>query len=54
MPIIREEFNARLPRVELPDKSYKALVAPFETKFDALARECRSPTAPAPTARGRS
>jgi putative ABC transport system permease protein len=39
MPIIREEFNVRLTRVELPDKNYKALVAPFETKYDALARE---------------
>ncbi len=39
MPIIREEFNVRLTRVELPDKSYTALVAPFETRYDALARE---------------
>jgi putative ABC transport system permease protein len=39
MPIIREEFNARLSRIELPDKAYKTLVAPFETKYDAIARE---------------
>ena len=39
LPKIREEFNARLTRVELPDKSYKALVAPFETKYDSMARE---------------
>jgi putative ABC transport system permease protein len=39
MPIIREEFNVRLTRVELPDKNYKTLVAPFETRYDALARE---------------
>jgi len=39
LPIIREEFNARLSRLELPDKAYKTLVAPFETKYDAIARE---------------
>ena len=39
LPKIREEFNARLARIELPDKSYKTLVAPFETKYDSLARE---------------
>jgi putative ABC transport system permease protein len=39
LPIIREEFNARLSRIELPDKAYKTLVAPFETKYDAIARE---------------
>jgi putative ABC transport system permease protein len=39
LPIIREEFNARVARAELPDKSYTALVAPFETHFDAIARE---------------
>ena len=32
---IREEFNARVARIELPDKSYKTLVAPFETKYDS-------------------
>ena len=39
MPIIREEFNARLSRIELPDKAYKSLVAPFETQYDSFARE---------------
>ena len=39
LPIIREEFNARLSRIELPNKAYKTLVAPFETKYDAIARE---------------
>jgi putative ABC transport system permease protein len=39
LPTIREEFNARVARIELPDKSFKALVAPFETKYDSLARE---------------
>jgi putative ABC transport system permease protein len=40
MPQIREEFNSRVERIELPDpKTYKALVAPFETKFDSFARE---------------
>ena len=28
-----------MARIELPDKSYKTLVAPFETKYDSLARE---------------
>jgi putative ABC transport system permease protein len=39
---IRDEFNARLARIsksELPDsRVYDAIVAPFETKFDSLAR----------------
>jgi len=39
LPKIREEFNARVSRIELPDKAYKSLVAPFETKYDSLARE---------------
>jgi putative ABC transport system permease protein len=39
LPIIREEFNARLSRIELPNKAYTTLVAPFETKYDAIARE---------------
>jgi putative ABC transport system permease protein len=39
MPGIREEFNARLKRVELPDpKVNDTLVAPFETKFERFAR----------------
>jgi putative ABC transport system permease protein len=39
MAAIHEEFNSRLRRVELPDpKEYKALVAPFETRFAAFAR----------------
>jgi putative ABC transport system permease protein len=39
LPVIREEFNARLSRLQLPDKSYTTLVAPFETHYDSLARE---------------
>ena len=40
MPGIHEEFNSRLRRVELPDpKHYEAIVAPFETKFEAFARK---------------
>ena len=39
LPIIREEFNARLARVELPDKAYTSLVAPFETRYNGIARE---------------
>ena len=39
LPIIREEFNARLTRVELPDKAYTSLVAPFETHYDRIARD---------------
>ena len=42
LPGIREEFNARLARIDktqLPDpRNFDAIVAPFETKFDALAR----------------
>lgn len=39
MPAIHDEFNSRLLRVELPDpKQYQAIVAPFETKVEALAR----------------
>ena len=37
---IRDEFNSRMLRVELPDpKNYKSIVAPFETKPEGLARE---------------
>jgi putative ABC transport system permease protein len=35
---IHEEFNSRLLRVELPEPGYKAIVAPFETKFTGFAR----------------
>jgi len=39
LPAIREEFNARLKRVELPNpRQYDTLVAPFETKFENFAR----------------
>jgi putative ABC transport system permease protein len=42
LPQIREEFNARLARIdraEFPDPTaYTTIVAPFETRFDALAR----------------
>lgn len=34
---IRDEFNSRLSRVELPE-GYDGLVAPFESKFETLAR----------------
>jgi putative ABC transport system permease protein len=35
---IHEEFNSRLLRVELPEKNFEAIVAPFETKFAGFAR----------------
>ena len=39
LPQIRDEFNARLARVELPDpKFFRRLVAPFETRFESFAR----------------
>jgi putative ABC transport system permease protein len=39
MEQIHDEFNSRMLRVELPDpKNYKSIVAPFETKFEILAR----------------
>ena len=39
MKSIHDEFNSRLLRAELPDpKHYEAVVAPFETKFEAFAR----------------
>ena len=38
MASIHEEFNSRLLRVELPEPGYKAIVAPFETKFTGFAR----------------
>jgi putative ABC transport system permease protein len=38
LPVIRAEFNSRLRRVEVP-AGYDGLVAPFETRFEALARE---------------
>jgi putative ABC transport system permease protein len=43
LPAIREEFNARLARIdrsEFPDpKAYEAIVAPFETKWEQRARD---------------
>jgi putative ABC transport system permease protein len=39
LPGIREEFNSRLRRAELPDKEWKTLVAPFESAYEGLARE---------------
>jgi putative ABC transport system permease protein len=39
LPIIREEFNSRIAKAELPDKAYTNLVAPFETHYDSIARE---------------
>jgi putative ABC transport system permease protein len=39
LELIHDEFNSRLLRVDLPDpKTYKAIVAPFETKLEAFAR----------------
>jgi putative ABC transport system permease protein len=35
---IREEFASRLTRVELPDRRFTTIVAPLETRFDAVAR----------------
>lgn len=37
---IRDEFNARLTRIELPDKM-TGILAPFETKFEWVARQLR-------------
>ena len=40
LPGIREEFNVRLKRVEIPDpKINEALMAPFETPFERFARD---------------
>ena len=40
MAAIHDEFNSRLRRIELPNpKEYQALVAPFETRFAAFARD---------------
>lgn len=39
LPIIREEFNARIARAELPEQRYTDIVAPFETHYDSIARE---------------
>ena len=39
LPRIRDEFNARLTRVELPDpRNYDTIVAPLDSKLDAMAR----------------
>jgi putative ABC transport system permease protein len=39
LPEIRAEFESRLTRVELPDPHhYKTIVAPLESRFDAVAR----------------
>jgi putative ABC transport system permease protein len=38
LPGIREEFNARIRRVELPREA-EGLVAPFETNFEGFARQ---------------
>jgi putative ABC transport system permease protein len=39
LPEIRSEFASRLTRVELPDsRHYKTIVAPLESRFDAVAR----------------
>jgi putative ABC transport system permease protein len=40
LPRIREQFNTRLAHMEFDDpKQYKTMVAPFDTKFEALARQ---------------
>jgi putative ABC transport system permease protein len=40
LPRIREEFNTRLLHMEFDDpKTFKTMVAPFETTYDAYARE---------------
>jgi putative ABC transport system permease protein len=40
LPRIREQFNSRLLHMEFDDpKQYKTMVAPFESKYDSLARE---------------
>jgi putative ABC transport system permease protein len=40
LPGIREEFNSRLTRVELPDpQNSEAITAPFETAFEYFARK---------------
>jgi putative ABC transport system permease protein len=40
LPRIREQFNTRLAHMEFDDpKQFKSMVAPFETKFDAVARQ---------------
>jgi putative ABC transport system permease protein len=40
LPRIREEFNERLTRVELPDaRNYDTIVAPLESKLDSIARQ---------------
>jgi putative ABC transport system permease protein len=40
LPRIREQFNTRLAHMEFDDpKRYNKMVAPFESKFDALARQ---------------
>jgi putative ABC transport system permease protein len=38
LPQIRQEFEARLARVALPDRAFNTLVAPLESRFDAVAR----------------
>jgi putative ABC transport system permease protein len=53
LPVIREEFNARVARVELPDKSYTTLVAPFETAYDSIARESPLADRTSPDRQGR-
>jgi putative ABC transport system permease protein len=52
MPGIRAEFNSRLTRAELP-REFTGIVAPFETPFEAFARQMqlgnrRSPASQAP------
>jgi putative ABC transport system permease protein len=37
LPLIRDEFNSRLTRVELP-RGFTTFIAPFETRFEYFAR----------------
>jgi len=39
LPIIRDEFNARLAHAELPERGYDHLVAPFESLYEGFARD---------------
>lgn len=45
LPRIREEFNARLALLELP-AGFTAIIAPFETRLDAFARDLISTVEP--------
>ena len=46
LPGIREEFNSRLSRIEMPSGA-QTVVAPFETQFEGFARQMMSDENPA-------